>query len=157
MKKNEIDYKLSLFLKHVEKGKNPPKSLMDFIADGIREFQKGGKPWQVKTGRKSFGESWADHSLALQCHALNKIKCERARIAIITDLNEKSEKTLSRCIQRGGGFAAAGETGNYDYEMAIEELLENSKLKPAEIKELKLIHEGILKELSTESTPLYYE
>ena len=48
-----IEDKLRLFVQHVERGREPPEWLMEFMAEGAREFMRGGKPWQKPPGRKN--------------------------------------------------------------------------------------------------------
>ena len=48
--KGEREFNLMVFIKYVEDGKSPPQWLIDFMADGAREFLRGGKPWQNGKG-----------------------------------------------------------------------------------------------------------
>lgn len=44
---------LRVFISHVENGITPPDWLLRFMAEGAREFLRGGKPWQKDGGRPS--------------------------------------------------------------------------------------------------------
>lgn len=44
---------LNIFISKVESGITPPDWMLQFMADGAREFLKGGKPWQKEGGRPS--------------------------------------------------------------------------------------------------------
>jgi len=47
---SSIEFNLRMFIKHVDNGSQPTDDLMKFMADGAREFLRGGKPWQKGDG-----------------------------------------------------------------------------------------------------------
>ena len=63
-----IEDKLRLFVQHVERGREPPEWLMEFMAEGAREFMRGGKPWQKPPGRKTACPNWPDATAHVLCH-----------------------------------------------------------------------------------------
>lgn len=132
MNESQRDFQLELFLRYVKDGKQPPPGLMSFVAGGVDEFLKGGKPWQVKTGRPPFGAKWKEHLTAVKCHALEDVGIDRVRGAIILQLTDKDPKTYRRYLQLGKSCANTVNTGGFSHVFALEELLENSELSMEE-------------------------
>lgn len=146
MKKWEVEQNLKLFVLHVERGKTPPPKLMAFMAEGAQEFLKGGKPWQVKTGRKSHGSDWAEHSLSVKAYVLDLIGTTRARISLLLGISEKDQRTLRRYIKHGKECCNLKNTGRYSMQFAIDDLLIELELKPQEKKALQDILDKFKKE-----------
>lgn len=70
---SEIDDNLRLFIVCVERGQIPPLWLSEFMADGAREFLKGGKPWQ-KEGTSPEIRIRAERNQCLRSEVLRAIE-----------------------------------------------------------------------------------
>jgi hypothetical protein len=131
MTKGERDYKLELFLKFTDRGKTPPKSLMDYISDGVREFLRDGKPWQIGSG----GRPRRPYTTALQCKALAVSGVSVDRTALILSMTSEDGKDYTKKIKRfkddAEGFfnnSAADYTNLCVITFAIDELLEENEV-----------------------------
>lgn len=94
---------LRTFVSHVENGRTPPDWLLHFMADGAREFLKGGKPWQNGKGgapRKPYGSNEIKSYLL---HYYGKLSAEQvARVLGELDGDGRDRaQTLRRRIKRG--------------------------------------------------------
>jgi hypothetical protein len=96
MTKGERDFKLELFLRFVDKGENTPKYLMDYVAGGVREFMREGKPWQIGKG----GRPRRPYITALKCKALAESGVSVDRIALILNMASEDGKDYTKRIKR---------------------------------------------------------
>lgn len=94
--------KLRAFIERVEKGITPTDSMLQFMADGAREFLSGGKPWQKgKGGRPPEGGGPEDIKLYLVFYG--RITMDQAAVALgrwPLDGRDPSKK-LRRAIAHG--------------------------------------------------------
>ena len=132
MNESERDFYLQIFLKHTETGKTPPPELMEFVAEGVREFLRGGKPWQIQGGRPGWGSKSNQHYLSVQCYALESVGIERTRAAFIVNIANNCAKTHRRYIKHGKSCVEVASAGHWSYVFAIEILLKNNSLTRVE-------------------------
>lgn len=96
-----IEDDLRLFILCVERGQMPPAWLMRFMADGAREFIKGGKPWQKKDGRPQAGYGEKE----IEAYVLKYYgKLNAGQILQLSDHPSDGKdytKTIKRKIKRG--------------------------------------------------------
>jgi hypothetical protein len=137
------DLNLRLFLRYVADKKTPPQWLMEFIAEGVAEILKHGKPWPMPAGRAAKGARWPERSLSIKCFALNTIGVDKIKIVEILEIFTSdaavSDKTLSRNIKSGEEFISAENIGPINYRLAIDELLEDCNLTAGERNSLESI------------------
>lgn len=143
MNESQREYLLRLFLHYAENEKQPPAELMEYVAGGVREFLKGGKPWQIKTGRPGFGAKWNQHSLAVQCYALEAVGISRDRAAILLGLTDLGAKAHRRYIQHGAASVQVANAGKWSHRFALELLLELPELKREERAALTIALESL--------------
>ena len=147
MKQWERDSRLRRFLAYVKEGKPIPADLLEFVAGGVDEFLKGGKPWQVKTGRRTFGEIREQELQALQAFSMANCGFSLDRIAEVLGLiaadGRDYRKTLRRHIRYGGQFAAVVNTGRFNLLFAVDELLLTESITKAEAIEIQTYRDEI--------------
>jgi hypothetical protein len=114
-----IDDKLRLFIAHVETGRTPPDWLLEFMADGAREFMRGGKPWQKSSGRKKAQPRWAD-SIAYMRHHEGGLTVDEIVLAMGAGDEDGTDRTrtLRRSIKRGAVVSEGIE------RMIVSEIIE---------------------------------
>ncbi len=101
--KDQIEDNLRLFVCLVDRGETPPRWLMEFVAQGAREFLKGGKPWQKGKGGRppaEFGQKELEAHI-LHCHG----GLSHSDIVALRDYPDDGKdytKTIGREIERGG-------------------------------------------------------
>lgn len=136
---SEINFNLDLFLKFVNEGKQPPKWLLDFIAEGVEAFRKDAKPWQVKTGRKPKGQSAEGYIKNLQAYCLRECGINNHQIGgLLGDENgAMGDRTINRAVTAGKAGISEQGAGAFMYKLAIEELLEREDLTIEQRKAIK--------------------
>ena len=107
-----IDDKLRLFIAHVEHGRTPPDWLLQFMADGAREFLKGGKAWQKGKGgapKSGYGQK------ELEAYALNRhggLSFQQiVQLRDFPDDGKDRAKTIERQVERGKIAFCMAQTG----------------------------------------------
>lgn len=93
------DQVLRIFCAMVQSGITPPPVVMRFIADGVHEYLKDGKPWQVKDKRKKPAHLMALARLADEAHPGN-------RAAIAAHLGIKDIGTLNGYLSKDSDLAS---------------------------------------------------
>ena len=145
MTKNEIEHKLKLYLKYIEKGDVPPLFLLNFMAVGATNFLAGGKAWPVTTELKSKINNADNRRKYLQVFALKEIGCKCAKIAFVTDQVDTHERTLSRQVRYAKALVLGSTAGQYEFIWAIEELIEtDNQLQMSENKQLLRLKASLL-------------
>lgn len=99
----QIEDVLRVFISYVERGQALPEWMLQFMADGAREFLRGGKPWQKGSG----GAPRADYGEAeIRRYLLNYyggLSAEKVAVALgLTSLDGRDvTRTVNRAIDRG--------------------------------------------------------
>jgi hypothetical protein len=94
---------LRVFIAQVESGVTPPDFLLQFMADGAREFLRGGKPWQKGKGgrpQKSYGPDEIRHYLLHYYGRLSDIQIGQA-LDLLDYGGKDRTKTIGRAVKRG--------------------------------------------------------
>lgn len=93
---------LRVFISQVENNVTPPDWLLQFMADGAREFLKGGKPWQKEGGRPRKPYETSDLTAYLLSHYGGLSAEKVATVLGKTDNNGSDQvQTMRRTIKRG--------------------------------------------------------
>lgn len=94
---------LKAFINQVENKIPSPQWLLEFVAEGAREFLRGGKPWQKgKGGRPSIGYCEEDIQKYLLYHYGRISKTQIGLVLDLLDVDGKDvTKTINRAINRG--------------------------------------------------------
>ena len=100
---------MRLFVHLVQAGQQPPEWLMQFMADGAREFLKGGKAWQKKDGRKNARHGWQE-AIAHVLHQEGGLSVNEVVQALgVGDADGADRsRTMRRQIERGAPVAGGG-------------------------------------------------
>jgi hypothetical protein len=94
----DIEDRLRLFVVCVERGQVPPDWLLQFMADGAREFLRGGKPWQKGKGGRPKGDYGEAEIRQYLLHYYGGLK--PARVAQALGLLSVDGKDVSRTVKR---------------------------------------------------------
>lgn len=130
----DIDDKLRLFILYADSGKAPPDWLMQFMADGAREFLRAGKPWQRGKGGRPKG---AHGVIELKAHLLSyhgELTAEQVARVLGQFTKAKLPATgkMRAAIKRGAIAFAAHETDATDWiRLCIRELLKPDFIRDA--------------------------
>lgn len=94
---------LRVFIAQVESGITPPDFLLQFMAEGAREFLRGGKPWQKGKGgrpQKDYGQDEIRQYLLHYYGRLSDIQIGQA-LHLLDYGGKDRTKTIGRAVKRG--------------------------------------------------------
>lgn len=94
----DIEDRLRLFAVCVDRGQAPPDWLLQFMAEGAREFLRGGKPWQKGKGGRPKGKYGEAEIRQYLLHHYGGLK--PARVALVLGLLSLDGKDVSRTVTR---------------------------------------------------------
>lgn len=108
-RRRDIDFNLLHFIKCVERGDQPPEWLMEFMAEGAREFLRDGKPWQKGQGGRPQASGPPDR-IAFVLHRVGGMNAAEVAEALgeIHEDGRDRIKTIRRRIKRGQKDFGAG-------------------------------------------------
>lgn len=112
----KVEDRLSLFAFLVENGKQPPTWLLEFMAEGAREFLRGGKPWQKgKGGRPPKGFDESDLKAWL-LHFKGELPVADMVVALGLQSPDGADRsrTVRREIERGGLVYLIWQAGRHE-------------------------------------------
>lgn len=100
----KIEDSLRLFVFLVERGDTPPEWLMQFMADGAKEFLRGGKPWKKSKGGRPHANFGHDELKAWMLHYKGGLSVDDV-VLFMGQLSEDGKdrsRSTRRMIERGG-------------------------------------------------------
>jgi len=148
MPSTEEEYRLRMFLVFVEQGKTPPQHLLDFIAEGVREHLRGGKPWPKRPGTRHALQRHENREFAFRAHALKNVaEMNFAQIETLLG-TDFSESTIRNRIAAVDGMMESFKAHNadavfYEYLWALQSLLEEYPLSAKHRAALRCEHDRI--------------
>lgn len=99
----DIEDRLRLFIVCIERGQKPPDWLLQFMAEGAREFLRGGRPWQKSKGgrpKSDYGEAEIKQYLLHFYGGLTPPKVAAA-LSLLDRNGKDVSRTVKRAIDRG--------------------------------------------------------
>lgn len=93
--------KLTLFLMHVDAKRTAPDWLLEFMAEGAREFLIGGKAWQKEGGRPKSGYGQKEIEAYILHHYGGLTASQIVQLGDFPDDGQDRTKTVKRQIERG--------------------------------------------------------
>lgn len=131
---------LRVFIAQVENGITPPDFLLQFMAEGAREFLRGGKPWQKGKGgrpQKGYGPDEIRQYLLHYYGQLSDMQIGQA-LDLLDCGGKDRTKTIKRDVKRGeiafcmakiGQVALLKDLFAELLHLAFEDLTDGQRLK----------------------------
>ena len=107
--------KLTLFIMHVEAKRTAPDWLLEFMAEGAREFLRGGKAWQKgKGGGPKSGYGQTEIEAYILHHYGGLTASQIVQLGDFPDDGKDRTKTVERQITRGELAFCIAQNGQAD-------------------------------------------